>query len=298
MINCPFAADRLIVINRYRRQRCRRRRTTMSPSRWFNKSLVIFKSSTLLLLLLSLSLQLHQMLATTATRYNAGGLAAALHDEGEKCARSTDLWPCLTKGGSKVVAAMASYQGEIPLIGQYLTVVPDGHARSVGDVPEDGRAAVNKNGTSSSRWPSTSVYSKIAEFMEKRSLRLSVPMDAVAWLIGVTTSTPVTREEGRKKDKGAGVLMLGGMMMITTLMSTAFGALALMAAKGLLTSILALMLSAMAVSKKSGGHGHARTTYEVINNPAGLQQAYQHASDYKLENGAAIVSDVSRFYKL
>jgi len=133
--------------------------------------------------------------------------------------------------------------------------------------------------------------------MEKRSLRLSVPVDAVAWLIGMTTSSPVAREEGRKKDKGAGVLMLGGMMMITTLMSTAFGALALMAAKGLLTSILALMLSAMAVSKKSGGHGHARTTYEVINNP-GPHQAYQHVSDYKLENGAAVVSDVSYYYYL
>jgi len=118
-------------------------------------------------------------------------------------------------------------------------------------------------------------------------------MNAVAWLIGVTTPTPVTVVEGRgKKDKGAGVLMLGGMMMITTLMSTAFGALALMAAKGLLTSILALMLSAMAVSKKSGGHGHARTTYEVINNP-GPQQAYQQATDYKLETGGAIISDVS-----
>ncbi|CAI6368560.1 unnamed protein product [Macrosiphum euphorbiae] len=263
----------------------------MSPSCWFNNSLVVFKSSSLLLL--SLSLQLHQLLATTATRYNAGGLAAALHDEGERCSRSAELWPCLTKGGAKVVAAMAAYPGEIPLMGQYLTVVPDGRARTAGDFRDEGRAAANKNGTSSSSsWPSTSVYSKIAEFMEKRSLRLSVPMDAVAWLIGVTTSAPVAREEGRKKDKGAGVLMLGGMMMITTLMSTAFGALALMAAKGLLTSILALMLSAMAVSKKSGGHGHARTTYEVINNP-GPHQAYQHVSDYKLENGAAVVSDIN-----
>lgn len=273
----------------------------MSPSCWFNNSLVIFKSSSLSssLLLLSLSLQLHQLLATTGTRYNAGDLAAALHDEGERCSRSAELWPCLTKGGAKVLAAMTAYPGEIPLMGQYLAVVPDGRARTSGDFRDEGRAAANKNGTSSSSssWPSTSVYSKIAEFMEKRSLRLSVPMDAVAWLIGVTTSSPVAREEGRKKDKGAGVLMLGGMMMITTLMSTAFGALALMAAKGLLTSILALMLSAMAVSKKSGGHGHARTTYEVINNP-GPHQAYQHVSDYKLENGAAVVSDVSYYYYL
>jgi len=249
-----------------------------------------------LLLLLSLSLQLHELLATTATRYNAGGLAAALHDEGERCSRSTDLWSCLTKGGAKVVAAMTAYPGEIPLMGQYLAVVPDDRARSVDDLHNEGRAAANKNKTSSSSWPSTSVYSKIAEFMEKRSLRVSVPMDAIAWLIGVTTSAPVAREEGRKKDKGTGVLMLGGIMIITTLMSTAFGTLALMTAKGLLTSILALLLSAMAISKKSGGHGHARTTYEVINNPR-PHQAYQYSSDYKLENGA-IVSDVSHYYYL
>ncbi|XP_060840064.1 uncharacterized protein LOC132921206 [Rhopalosiphum padi] len=265
----------------------------MSPRLSLNTFLVVFSTSKLSasLLLLSLTLQPH-LIATAATRYNAGGLAAALHNEGEKCAQSADLWPCLTRTGAKVVAAVAAYPGEIPLMGQYLAVVPNGRARNFGDHRGDGRLTAYKNGTLSS-WPSTSVYSKIAEFAEKRSLRLSVPMDAVAWLIGVTTSTLVTGDEGRgKKDKGAGVLMLGGMMMITTLMSTAFGALALMAAKGLLTSILALMLSAMAVSKKSGGHGHARTTYEVINNP-GPHQAYQQASDYKLENSGAVISDIN-----
>ncbi|KAE9526840.1 hypothetical protein AGLY_013488 [Aphis glycines] len=259
----------------------------MSPRLSIDRSLVAFGSSSSLLLLLLLHLQL--LSATVGTRYDAGGLAAALHDEGEKCARSTELWPCLTRTGAKIVAAVATYPGEIPLMGQYLAVVPDDRARTAGE----GRMAMYKNGTSSTWPPSTSVYSEIAEFASKRSLRASVPMDVVAWLIGVTTSTPVTVVEGRgKKDKGAGVLMLGGMMMITTLMSTAFGALALMAAKGLLTSILALMLSAMAVSKKSGGHGHARTTYEVINNP-GPHQAYHQATDYKLETGGAIISDIN-----
>ncbi|XP_026814433.1 uncharacterized protein LOC113554681 [Rhopalosiphum maidis] len=266
----------------------------MSPRLSPNKSLFVFSTSTLssFALLLSFTLQLHLM-AAAATRHNAGGLAAALHNEGEKCAQSADLWPCLTRTGAKVVAAVAAYPGEIPLMGQYLAVVPNGRARAFGDHRgADGRLTSHKNGTLSS-WPSTSIYSKIAEFAEKRSLRVSVPMDAVAWLIGVTASTPFAGDEGRgKKDKGAGVLMLGGMMMITTLMSTAFGALALMAAKGLLTSILALMLSAMAVSKKSGGHGHARTTYEVINNP-GPHQAYQQVSDYKLENSGAVISDIS-----
>lgn len=260
----------------------------MSPRLSFDRSLVAFGSSSSTLLLLLIHLQL--LSAAVRTRYDAGGLAAALHDEGEKCAQSTELWQCLTRTGARIVAAVTTYPGEIPLMGQYLAVVPDDRARTAGE----GRMAMYKNSTLST-WPppTSSVYSKIAEFASKRSLRVSVPMDAVAWLIGVTMSTPVTVVEGRgKKDKGAGVLMLGGMMMITTLMSTAFGALALMAAKGLLTSILALMLSAMAVSKKSGGHGHARTTYEVINNP-GPHQAYQQATDYKLETGGAIISDVS-----
>lgn len=172
---------------------------------------------------------------------------------------------------------MLAYQGEIPLMGPYLAVVPD---RNGGHVSprDEGRSA---NGT-------FSVYSRLLDFTEKRYLRVMLPMDFVAWSIGATTSAAATGEGRGKKDKGAGVLMLGGMMMITTLMSTAFGALALMAAKGLLTSILALMLSAMAVAKKSGGHGHARTTYEVINGP----HRYQQATDYKLEN-AAVISDVS-----
>lgn len=234
-----------------------------------------------------MSLSLLQLLDASETRFGAGSLAAALHNEGEKCAQNANLWPCLTRGATKFIAAVAAYPGEIPLMGQYVALVPDG--RAISDHHRGrGKPTAGKNSTSSS------VYSKIAEFVDKRSLRVSVPMDIVAWLIGMTTSAPVTGAEVRgKKDKGSGMMMLGGMMMITTLMSTAFGALALMAAKGLLTSILALMLSAMAVSKKSGGHGHARTTYEVINNPEPLQ-AYQQMSDYKLENGGAVISDVSR----
>lgn len=195
-------------------------------------------------------------------------------DEGEKCARASDLWPCLKKGGAKVVGAMLAYPGEIPLMGPYLAVVPD-KVRT----PDEGRGLIS---LTSNRTSSSSVYSKFLDFVDSRTLRVSLPMNLVMWLVGVTT--PSTSEGRGKKNKGAGVLMLGGMMMMTTLMSTAFGALALMAAKGLMTSILALMLSAMAVSKKSGGHGHARTTYEVINGA----QGYHQASDYKLENGAII----------
>lgn len=203
-------------------------------------------------------------------------------DESEKCARASDPWPCLKKGGAKVVGTVLAYQGEIPLMGPYLTVVPDKTGRTSAD---EGRGAVAAAGE---RTPPSSVYSKFLDFVDSRTLRVSLPMSLVTWLVGATA--PATSEGRGKKNKGAGVLMLGGMMMMTTLMSTAFGALALMAAKGLMTSILALMLSAMAVSKKSGGHGHARTTYEVINGA----QGYHHASDYKLENGAVIADvDVS-----
>lgn len=205
--------------------------------------------------------------------------AAAVLDESEKCAQASDLWSCMRRGGAKIVGSMLEYRGEIPLMGQYLALVPDRGPLS----QEDGRASSDRgNGTgSSSSWSSVpSVYSKLLDFAERRSVRMSLPMSFVTWLVGATSS------EGRgKKDKGAGALMLGGMMMMTTLASTAFGALALMAAKGLMTSILALMLSAMAVAKK-GGHGHARTTYEVINGLPGYNQATE-----MLEN--APVSDVS-----
>lgn len=195
---------------------------------------------------------------------------ATVLDEGEKCTQSSDLWSCLKKCGARVVGALVTYQGDIPLMGQYLTVVPDGS-----QTHDKGRSITIGNGITSS-----SVFSKLLNFAEKRSLRVMLPLNFIAWLVGAT------RSEGRKKNKGGGALMLGGMMMITTLMSTAFGVMAMMAGKALLTSMLALMLSAMAISKKSGGHGHARTTYEVINVPHG----YHQVSDYKLEN-----SDVSKF---
>lgn len=193
-------------------------------------------------------------------------------DECVKCAQASDLWACLKDRSTRITSAIVAYQGDIPLMGTYLAVVPmDGQSH------EEGRSTTGGTGTKS-----PSVFSKILGFAEKRYLRVMLPMNLVAWLFSATGF------EGRKKNKGGGALMLGGMMMITTLLSTAFGALAMMAGKGLLTSMLALMLSAMAVSKKSGGHGHARTTYEVINGP----QGYHQAANYKLED-AAVISDVS-----
>ncbi|XP_050437155.1 uncharacterized protein LOC126843586 [Adelges cooleyi] len=198
----------------------------------------------------------------------------AMLDEGEKCAKVMDLWPCVKRGGSKIMRTVLDYQGEIPLLGSYLSIVP---TRGMA-VNDEGRKYASND---------SSVYSKMLEFSEKSHLRIILPVNTITWLVGA----PITEGRG-KKDKGAGVLMLGGMMMITTLMSTAFGALALMAAKGLMTSILALMLSAMAVSKK-GGHGHARTTYEVINAPHG----YTQGSDYKFTpSSAAISSEANNGY--
>ncbi|XP_025417352.1 uncharacterized protein LOC112688402 [Sipha flava] len=202
-------------------------------------------------------------------------------DEGEECARSPDLWPCLKKGTTGVLSALVSYQDEIPLMGKYLSLVPDQC-----HVQERGRQDDTSSPQSS---PSShSVYSKFLEFANGRLLRVSLPVSFFTWLVGVTSRTP--EQEGRgKKDKGAGMLILGGMMLITTLMSTAFGALALMAAKGLFTSVFALMMSAMAISKKSGSYGHARTRYEVINAPQGYQQ---EISGYNMDTDA-VVSEVS-----
>lgn len=72
-----------------------------------------------------------------------------------------------------------------------------------------------------------------------------------------------------KKDKYAGPLLMGAMMVAGTLLPIKLGALAMMSGKALMTSMLALMLSAILALKKlaSGGGSHSGTTYEVINVP-------------------------------
>lgn len=208
-----------------------------------------------------------------------GGFAAVLAEIDRCAAVTADPWPCLKRSGRTLVTAAVQYPGEIPLVGPYLVVAPA--------AGRDGRGAAG-NGTSSS----SSVYSRFTEFAQGRMLRASLPLNAIARLL--MGDEAGASSAARKKDKGAGVLMLGGMMMITTLMATAFGSLAMMAAKGMFTSILALMLSAMAVAKKSG-HGHARTTYEVINAVPPTGHRYQDAETvYHSETGiAAALSDVS-----
>lgn len=75
-----------------------------------------------------------------------------------------------------------------------------------------------------------------------------------------------------KKDKYAGPLLMGAMMVAGTLLPIKLGALAMMSGKALMTSMLALMLSAILALKKlasgGGGGGHSGTTYEVINVPS------------------------------
>lgn len=73
-----------------------------------------------------------------------------------------------------------------------------------------------------------------------------------------------------KKDKYAGPLLMGAMMVAGTLLPIKLGALAMMSGKALMTSMLALMLSAILALKKlaSGGGSHSGTTYEVINVPS------------------------------
>lgn len=65
---------------------------------------------------------------------------------------------------------------------------------------------------------------------------------------------------------------MGAMMVAGTLLPIKLGALAMMSGKALMTSMLALMLSAILALKKlasgGGGGGHSGTTYEVINVPS------------------------------
>lgn len=207
-------------------------------------------------------------------------VAGALND-GEKCTDASSVWPCLRDVGSRALSAMLGYRGNVSVFGRYLAVVDHSETTPRTEAP---------NGNASQ---STSVYSKLLDFAENRALRVLIPAKSIVQLL-VGPDDRMSAAKGRdKKNKGGGggVLAMGGMMLITTLLSAAFGALALLASKALMTSIMALMLAAMAVVRKSGGHNaHARTTYEVINGlPSG---GYHQATNIKLEGGSNI-PDVS-----
>lgn len=69
----------------------------------------------------------------------------------------------------------------------------------------------------------------------------------------------------------AGPMLMGAMMVAGTLLPIKLGALAMMSGKAMMTSMLALMLSAIVALKKlasGGGGSHSGTTYEVINVPS------------------------------
>ncbi|KAL1449591.1 hypothetical protein WDU94_002082 [Cyamophila willieti] len=70
------------------------------------------------------------------------------------------------------------------------------------------------------------------------------------------------------------MMFMGCLMMGGTVLSLAFGGLAVLAGKALMTSMLALMMSLMGAMSNKKGHagytaGGSGTTYEVINVPSG-----------------------------
>lgn len=71
-----------------------------------------------------------------------------------------------------------------------------------------------------------------------------------------------------------------GLMSGGTLLALGMTALAAMAGKALMTSLLSLMLTAL-TALKSGGDHHKSTTYEIVTKPV-VSHAHMHTSEVKL----------------
>ncbi|KAL1137693.1 hypothetical protein AAG570_009389 [Ranatra chinensis] len=86
---------------------------------------------------------------------------------------------------------------------------------------------------------------------------------------------------GRKKDKYGGALAAMGLMSGGTMLALGMSALAAMAGKALMASMLAMMLAAIAALK---GGGEEKTTYEVISKPV-VSHHLSHSSEVQHSAG-------------
>ncbi|XP_014254237.1 uncharacterized protein LOC106669338 [Cimex lectularius] len=87
-------------------------------------------------------------------------------------------------------------------------------------------------------------------------------------------NNPIT---GRKRDKNGGALAAAGLMSVGTMLAVGMAALAAMAGKALMASLLALMLAAVASLSKGGGE-EGKTTYEIVAKPI-VSHQHSHSSE-------------------
>ncbi|XP_069679302.1 uncharacterized protein [Periplaneta americana] len=122
---------------------------------------------------------------------------------------------------------------------------------------------------------------RIARFFQTHSVQFDMPrfIEESRQLLDDYDDTAT--EEGRKKNKFGGLLMLGGLMK-GGMFALGLKGLALLAGKALILAKIALVVSALVgLSKLLGGGGHAeeKTTYEIVKHPH-VSHAHTYSSSY------------------
>ncbi|XP_050533822.1 uncharacterized protein LOC126901431 [Daktulosphaira vitifoliae] len=144
---------------------------------------------------------------------------------------------------------------------------------------EHGNVAENvvpENSEEFSKKVDSMLFDKISKFARSRSLQLTMPESLSAEGRDFDDGVYLDGRK-KKKDKGGHMYM---MMLKGGLLAMAYKALALLAAKALLVSKIALTLALLVAFKKlfSGGHsGSSKTTYEIVKQPV-LSHPHQYGA--------------------
>uniref|UniRef100_A0A2S2PRD3 Uncharacterized protein n=1 Tax=Schizaphis graminum TaxID=13262 RepID=A0A2S2PRD3_SCHGA len=180
-----------------------------------------------------------------------------------QCSAAPDTVDCLMQAAAAGVDALARSAEPVDLVPGCVTLVKNAAGES--DPPPQPSPSAPSPQTAADVDAGSALVDSLTAFVKSRAISVRAP----AHLLDSLKSTLI--EARGKKDKYAGPLLMGAMMVAGTLLPIKLGALAMMSGKALMTSMLALMLSAILALKKlasGGGGGHSGTTYEVINVPS------------------------------
>ncbi|XP_057652277.1 uncharacterized protein LOC130891499 [Diorhabda carinulata] len=112
------------------------------------------------------------------------------------------------------------------------------------------------------------LLNKVQGFLNSHSLKLNFAAEES------NDENAVTSRKKSGKGGGIGILLAAGAMMKSTLVAIGLAALAAIAKKALITSVIALVLSVI-IGLKALASGHSKTTYEVVSRPV-----YTHSSSH------------------
>ncbi|XP_025198195.1 uncharacterized protein LOC112596648 [Melanaphis sacchari] len=179
-----------------------------------------------------------------------------------QCTAAPDAVDCLMRAASTGVDALTRSAEPVDLVPGCVTLVKNAAGES-DPPPAQTSPSSSTSQTAADVDAGSALVDSLTAFVKSRAISVRAP----AHFLDSLKSTLI--EARGKKDKYAGPLLMGAMMVAGTLLPIKLGALAMMSGKALMTSMLALMLSAILALKKlaSGGSSHGGTTYEVINVP-------------------------------